>query len=84
MSNHNYTLNGINELKVDAHQVDDIGSGATASSPNAGVHSDVDTSIHTTLISEKCNHLTGREIWNLSFCFLAFACNVSTVTLGKW
>lgn len=33
------------------------------------------------LTPEKYNHLTVQEIWNLSFCFLAWACNVSTVTL---
>jgi hypothetical protein len=27
-------------------------------------------------------HLTGQETWNIIFCFLAWACNVSIVTLG--
>jgi hypothetical protein len=34
-------------------------------------------------IPEKCSPLTVQEIWNLLFCFLAWACNVSTVTLGN-
>ena len=29
-------------------------------------------------------HLTGQEIWNIIFCFLAWACNVSIVTLGTF
>jgi MFS family permease len=36
------------------------------------------------MIPEKYNYLTVQEIWNLSFCFLAWACNVSTVTLGNY
>ena len=35
------------------------------------------------VIPEKHYNLSVREIWNLSFCFLAWACNVSIVTLGK-
>ena len=27
-------------------------------------------------------HLSLQEIWNILFCFLAWACNVSIVTLG--
>ena len=26
--------------------------------------------------------LTSQEVWNLTFCFLAWACSVSTFTLG--
>lgn len=29
------------------------------------------------------NHLTGQEIWNLTFCLLAWACTISTATVGK-
>ena len=29
-------------------------------------------------------HLTGQETWNIIFCFLAWACNVSIVTLGTF
>ena len=29
-------------------------------------------------------HLSGQEVWNLIFCFLAWACNVSIVTLGTF
>lgn len=29
-------------------------------------------------------YLTGQEIWNIIFCFLAWACNVSIVTLGTF
>ena len=30
------------------------------------------------------NHLTVQELRNLLFCFLAWACNVSIVTLGMY
>ena len=29
-------------------------------------------------------HLSAKEIWNIMFCFLAWACNVSIVTLGTF
>jgi hypothetical protein len=32
---------------------------------------------------EERSHLTGQEIWNLTFCLLTWACTVSLSTVGK-
>lgn len=43
-----------------------------------------DKKINSFSSEENRANLTGQERWNIFFCFLAWACNVSIVTLGMF
>ena len=66
------------------HATDDVtlAPGTTTTHDhNIKLHND---DVNSPNISEdNRGHLSGKEIWNIIFCFLAWACNVSIVTLGR-
>lgn len=68
-------------MNPDLHETDKAIHEVPISSPT--IAKDEEDCADVAINPEKCDHLTVQEIWNLLFCFLAWACNVSTVTLGK-
>ena len=68
------------------HTTDDVvtlapGTTTTTHDHNIKLHNDDDNSPN--ISDDNRGHLSGKEIWNIIFCFLAWACNVSIVTLGR-
>jgi hypothetical protein len=77
----------LDDTVVAEHQIDYIRKNTCNDVPVSNTeadenieHDDQDDSLN----DKSRGHLSAQETWNIIFCFLAWACNVSIVTLGKF